>query len=83
VLRFTFLNWLTARPVLPPNGLQDTEAGRIKLRLDASAELGAYPKASTCEHELTLPDYRDAGALRSKLLEALAQHEKDPKFHAE
>jgi len=65
--RRLFLNFVTACPHLPPAGLS-----MLEIEVLPQHNGGTFPTAQTCGNKLYLPEYDDAAALRSGLLEAFA-----------
>ena len=75
--RAAFLQWATARHVLPAGGLDATSNGKIKLRCNRDAASGydearwGLPTVKTCVAELWLPSFSRREVLQGKLLLAI------------
>jgi len=66
--RWQLLEWCTALPALPFDGLRR----KIRLRLNSSADTSALPEVRTCDFELFLPPYASREQLLERLLVALS-----------
>ena len=85
-----FLQWVTGRRVLPEGGLAGTGKGKITLKCRYPGEGLQWsdgddefrwpsPVSSTCNVEVTLPNYSSRAVLAHKLLTAI-EETKDRNF---
>ena len=79
--RSAFLAWATSSTVIPAGGFANTNTGKgkIRLRYEASDETDErrmpLPHASTCFHEVRLPNYSSRDVLKQKLEWAVAHRD--------
>jgi hypothetical protein len=74
--RERFVEWATARSVVPDAGLVNTDGGKIKIKWDETPRdddeaMWPLPRVSTCFHSLYLANFSRLDVLKNKLLTAM------------